>query len=152
MPSEETNRATREEWRELDFHYDRIDDARIWVLTGSRRGLLRFRDALVTYASRPGNDRQSEHDHYGPYIYLKVMTWPEAGFDGDSIRGSLEDLKRLARIIQAKVTATAMGESVRIQEEFAPDSPYALVLNVRDDDFDPASADAGLPSRRKAQS
>ena len=91
------------------------------------------------------NAQQSEHDHYGPYMYLKVMTWPEAGFDDDSIRGSLEDLKRLAHIIEGKVASTAVGESVRIQEEFARNSPYALMLNIRDDGFDPASADAGLP-------
>lgn len=74
------------------------------------------------------------------------MTWPEAGFDVDSIRGSLDDLKRLAHIIDAKVASTAVGKSVRVQEEFAPNSPYGLVLNIRDNDFDPASADAGSAS------
>jgi hypothetical protein len=145
MPSEETNRATREEWRELGFHYDRDDDAKTWILTGSREGLLKFSGALLAYSSKPVNAQQSEHDHYGPYMYLKVMTWPEAGFDDDSIRGSLEDLRRLAHIIEGKVASTAIGASVRIQEEFTPNSPYGLVLNIRDDAFDPASADAGLP-------
>ena len=145
MPSEETNRATREEWRELGFHYDRNDVVKTWSLTGSRTGLMKFRDALLAYSSKPANARKSEHDHFGPYMNLKVMTWPEAGFDQDCIRGSLDDLNRLAHIVEAKVASTAVGASVRIQEEFAPNSPYGLVLEVREDGFDPASADAGLP-------
>ena len=129
----------------MGFHYDRDDDAKTWVLTGSRQGLQKFRDALLAYSSKPANATESEHDHYGPYMYLKVMTWPEAGFDDDSIRGSVEDLRRLAHIIEAKVSSTAVGQSIRIQEEFSPASPYGLVLNIRDNDFDPASADLGLP-------
>lgn len=145
MPSEETNRATREEWRELGFHYDRDDDARVWSLTGSRQGLLKFRDALVAYSSNPINATMSEHEHYGPYMYLKVMTWPEAGFDDNCIRGSLEDLKRLAHIIEGKVASTEVGASALIRDEFALNSPYGLVINVRESDFDPAAADAALP-------
>jgi hypothetical protein len=129
----------------LGFHYDRDDHAKTWALTGSRQGLLKFRDALLAYSSKAANAAMSEHDHYGPYMYLKVMTWPEGAFDDDCIRGSLEDLKRLAHIIEDKIASTAVGASVRIQEEYAPDSPYGLVINVRDNDFDPALADAALP-------
>jgi len=42
MPSEATNNATRREWRELGFFYDRDDENKVWRLTGSRAGLLRF--------------------------------------------------------------------------------------------------------------
>jgi hypothetical protein len=145
MPSDATNQATREEWRELGFHYDRDDNAKSWILTGSRTGLLKFRDALLAYTSNPVNATPSEHDHYGPYMYLKVMTWPDAGFDDNCIRGSLDDLKRLTTIIERKIAFASVGESIRIQEEFAPDSPFGLVINIRDDDFDPASADSALP-------
>ena len=88
---------------------------------------------------------KSEHEHYGPYMYLEVMTWPEAGMDDHAIRGSLADLARLARIIESKVDATPPGSTAGIREEFAVDSPYSLVLDVREDGFDPASADAALP-------
>jgi hypothetical protein len=88
---------------------------------------------------------KSEHEHYGPYMYLEVMRWPEAAFDEHAIRGSLADLARLARIIESKVVVALPGSSVTIREEFAPDSPYSLVLDVREDGFDPASADTALP-------
>jgi hypothetical protein len=83
MPSDATNRATREEWRELGFFYDPDDRAKTWTLTGSRLGLRRFVECLLEYAADPGNAMQSEHQHYGPYMYLEVMTWPEAGFGSE---------------------------------------------------------------------
>jgi hypothetical protein len=145
MLSEATNRATRSMWRELGFFYIRDDRTKVWTLAGSRAGLLRFRDALLSYVADARNTMKSEHEHYGPYMYLKVMTWPEAAFDEHAIRGSLADLARLARIIESKVVVALPGSSVRIREEFAADSPYSLVLDVREDGFDPASADTALP-------
>jgi hypothetical protein len=113
-------------------------------LTGSRQGLLKFRDALVTYCANPANAMKSEHEHYGPYMYLKIMTWPEAGCDHDAIRGSLDDLRRLAQIVDKGVSSTAVGSALHVHEEFADRSPYGLVLQIREDGFDPASADPGL--------
>jgi hypothetical protein len=55
------------------------------------------------------------------------------------------DLARLARIIDAKVAAAQPGSSISIRDEFSPTSPYALVLEMREDGFDPASADPALP-------
>jgi hypothetical protein len=95
MPSDDVNQWTRREWRELGLFYDRNDETKVWRLIGSRSGLLRFRDALLAYADDPGNDYESEHEHYGPYSYLEIVTWPEPGFDDHAIRGSLPDLKRL---------------------------------------------------------
>ena len=141
MPSEATNNATRREWRELGFFYDRDDDNKVWRLTGSRAGLLRFRDALLSYVTDPRNASDSEHEHYGPYSYLKVMTSPNAGFDGHAIHGSVSDIRRLSGLIEAKLAAARPGATVRIREDFALDSPYALVLDLREDGFDPAAAD-----------
>jgi hypothetical protein len=146
MPSDATNQATRREWRELGFFYDRDDKAKVWQLIGSRAGLLRFRDALCSYAADPRNELKSEHEHYGPYGYLEVMTWPEAGFDDHAIRGSLADIARLATVIENKLAAALPGSTIRIREEFAADSPYGLILEVREDGFDPASADQALPA------
>src|SRR5580704_6177371 len=80
MPSDATNSATKLDWRELGFFYDRDDQARNWRLTGSRAGLLRFRDALLSYVADPRNALDSEREHYGPYSYLEVMTSPNPGF------------------------------------------------------------------------
>ncbi|HUE54049.1 MAG TPA: hypothetical protein VMO80_17030 [Terriglobales bacterium] len=146
MRSDEVNKKTREEWRALGFFYDRDDDAKLWALIGSRAGLLRFRDALREYVADPRNALESEHEHYGPYMYLKVMTWQEAGFDNNAIRGSLADLARLAALVETRLATAQPGSAVRIHHEFAADSPYALVLEVREDSFDPAAADPLLPS------
>ncbi|MGA3178125.1 MAG: hypothetical protein ABSE19_12365 [Candidatus Acidiferrum sp.] len=69
------------------------------------------------------------------------MTWPEAGFDDRAIRGPLSELARLAKLIEVKLASARPGSSVLIQEEFAAHSPYALVLDLREDGFDPATAD-----------
>jgi hypothetical protein len=61
-----------------------------------------------------------------------------------AIRGPLTDLAQLALLIEAKLNGTRPGSTIRIREEFAKDSSYALILDVREDDFDPASADSLL--------
>lgn len=138
MPSDGVNQATRQEWRELGFFYDRDDEAREWRLVGSRAGLLRFRDLLLAYIADPRNSQLSEHGHYGPYIYLKVMTWSEAGLGPDAIYGTIADLGRLAQFVEAKLSESAPGSRLLIREEFSPESPYELALYVREDGFDPA--------------
>lgn len=146
MPSDKVNKKTREEWRALGFFYDVDDDAKAWTFIGSRAGLLNFRDLLCAYVADPRNALQSEHQHYRPYTYLKVMTWPEAGFDKDAIRGPLADLARLAQLVEGKLATAQPGSAIRINDEFSADSRYALVLDVREDSFDPATEDPLLPN------
>jgi hypothetical protein len=135
---------TRAEWRDLGFFYDRDDASKEWRLRGSRAGLLRFAEILRTYVSDPRNATKSEHEHYGPYMYLKVMTWPDAGMDANAIRGPLNDLRRLADLIEAKIGRAKAGAIVRIRDEFVPTSDYALVMELSGEDFDPASSDGNL--------
>jgi hypothetical protein len=135
---------TAQEWRELGF-FPEIDTGKsLWRLTGSRAGLLRLRDILLEYVADPRNAVNSEHEHYGPYGSLEIMTWPEAGFDDHAIHGSLADLTRLAELVDSKLATVKPNSLVHIREEFASDSPYTLLLDVRDDQFDPASADPDL--------
>jgi hypothetical protein len=47
MPSDAANQATKREWRELGFFYERDDHAKVWKLTGSRAGLLRDGHAIL---------------------------------------------------------------------------------------------------------
>jgi len=144
MPSQATNDATAREWRELCFFYDIDHQAKAWRLFGSRSGLLRFRDALLAYAANECNAQESEHQHYGPYMYLEIMTWHEPGFDDHAIRGPLPELKRLGEIIGSKLATAQPGDTILIQHEFSANSPYALILEVRDDNFDPAEEDPQL--------
>jgi hypothetical protein len=135
---------TRSEWRELGFFYDRDESSKEWLLVGSRAGLLRFAALLHAYVADSRNEMKSEHEHYGPYMYLEVMTWPDAGIDGHSIHGSLKDLGRLAALVEERLSGLTPGRSVRIREEFASTAEYTLVMELRDDGFDPASVDANL--------
>jgi hypothetical protein len=75
-----------------------------------------------------------EHEHYGPH-YLEIMTWHEPGIDDHAFRGSLADLKRFAATLGNKLAVALAGDSVCIQDEYAANNPYALILEVREDDF-----------------
>jgi hypothetical protein len=131
----------RQKWRELGFFCEIDEQKRVWTLTGSRAGLLYFPDLLLGYVNDPQNATDNAHKHYGPYGSLEVVTWHEAGFDSHAIRGSLDDLTRLAELVEAKLASVQPGETIRIRDEFAANSAYALVLDVRPDGFDPAAAD-----------
>lgn len=141
---ESIKERTRAEWRELGFFYDRDDELKEWRIVGDRTGLLRFASVLREYATDPRNTGKSEHEHYGPYMYLKLMTWPEPGLDGDSVHGPLDHLARLASIVESKVAGLSTGNPARIREEFATTSEYSLVLELRDIGFDPAAEDGNL--------
>ena len=136
--------AAREDWRALGFHYERDDESREWRFTGSRSGLLGLRDLLIAYVRDPGHAAVSEHEHYGPYLYLEVMTWPEAGLDAHALRGPLSSLEHLAHLVAERLAVARPGERLFLREDFAPAGPYSLVLLVQSDDFDPASADPEL--------
>jgi hypothetical protein len=116
MPSDKVNKKTREEWRALGFYYDVDHDAKTWTFVGSPAGLLRFRDILRAYTADPRNALLSEHEHYGPYMYLKVMTWQEAGIDEDGVHGPLPDLARLAELLEGKLATARPGSAVRIND------------------------------------
>jgi hypothetical protein len=98
----------------------------------------------LEYADDPTNDYKSEHARYGPN-YMEIMTWPEPSFDDHTIHGSLADLKWLAAIVENGLASAQAGDSVRIQDEFAANTPYSLILEVREDGFDPARTDPMLP-------
>lgn len=147
-----TEEQIKQQWRKLGFFCELDAEKKLWTLTGSRAGLLYFPDLLLGYVADPKNAADREHQHFGPYGTLEVMTWPEAGFGIRSIRGSLTGLARLAELIEAKLATAGPGSTILIRDEFAADSPYSLLLDVRPDGFDPASADRerlGVATERK---
>jgi hypothetical protein len=135
-----TEEQIKQKWRDLGFfcELDHVD--KLWTLTGSLRGLLFFPDLLLGYIADPENARDGTKKKYGPYGTLEVMTWPEAGF-GNSIRGSAKALEHLAELVDAKLASAQPGDQIRIREEYASDNGYTLLLDIRPDGFDPASAD-----------
>jgi hypothetical protein len=143
-PSEAMNAATRNEWRKLGFFYDYDEKRKEWQLVGSKAGLRQFLNLLLEYVKNPKHDRKSEHDHYGPYMYLEIMTWDAPGINDHCIQGTLSDLKGLAELVDKKLGVSKPGTSFVIRDEYAKSAEASLVFNVKTDDFDPASADPML--------
>ena len=138
---EELDELTLEEWRDLGFFYDQDKEAKCWRLIGSREGLLRFSKILNDYVADERNAALSEHEHYGPYWYLKVITWNKALITQDDISGTLDDLRRLAEITKKHLENAHPGDAFEIDKEYAPNNEYKLRFEVREDGFDPAEED-----------
>jgi hypothetical protein len=141
MPAEKVNEATRQEWRELGFFYDRDDGTKEWLIRGSRAGLLEFSRILREYSKNPGRQQLSEHDHLGPYMYLEIGTWSARVIDDHWIAGPPEDFGVLSALIAERLSKAKEGDMLRLREVYAPASPYELRLEVCGDEFDPAAAD-----------
>jgi hypothetical protein len=138
-PSERVNRHTREEWRGLGFYYEHRDGR--WVFVGAPSGLRAFPRLLRAYAGGPRNAVPGEHEHYGPYMYLKVVTGDEPRICEDAIRGSLPDLARLADLFEQRLRVHGPGSSFEIGHDYGPRNTSGIRVEVRPEGFDPAAAD-----------
>ena len=141
MANEAAKEAKRRAWRELGFFCGRDSAAKEWRIVGSVKGLRKFASELRTYASDPANDRTSEYTHFGPAMNLEVGTWHQTEITDQWIAGPLTDLLRLAGLIERSAQDNVVGNRVALRSSFSPMAPYELVLDVRDEAFDPASAD-----------
>ena len=140
-PSEQTNQATRAKWRDLGFYYDFDPSQACWRFVGSQHGLRHFRDLLIAYTHNPQHQQLSEHEHYGPYFYLTVRTGNAPAIASDGIVGTLDDLRRLAHLVDEKLHTTLIGGLFTIDGEYASHNLAILQCEVQADAFDPASAD-----------
>jgi hypothetical protein len=141
MPSEKTNEHTRQEWRDLGFYYARDDRQKTWRIVGTPDGLRSFSRAVRKYASNPKNASSSKHDHLGPYMYLTIGTWPEEVITDHWIAGPLQSLVKLADHIDAAIASAGVGDQISVGAKFAPSSAYDIILELRENNFDPAEAD-----------
>jgi hypothetical protein len=112
-----------------------------WILSGSLAGLMKFSQYLKTYSQNKKNQNISEHDHIGPYWYLKIMTWDKPEIEKDSINGSLSDIARLSDIIKSNLEKSKTNDVIKISDEYTTNSKYKITLNVKEPEFDPASID-----------
>ena len=55
----------------------------------------------------------SEHEPYDPFRPLEIMTATSAGMDGYAIFRTLEDLKRLAHIVNVSLSTSMSGRLER---------------------------------------
>jgi hypothetical protein len=134
------NEVTRKAWRELGFYCGKSDAAKEWRIVGSVAGLRKFAAEIRAYASNPANDRLSEYAQFGPAMNLEIGTSHQPEITEQWIGGPVVDLLRVATFIERSVQANVVGKSVALRSNFSPMAPYELVLDVRDDVFDPASA------------
>jgi hypothetical protein len=75
-------------------------------------------------------------------LYLEIGTWSVAEITDHWIAGTLADLNRLSGLVEERVLKAKTGDRLLLREAHAPNAPYELVLELCDDDFDPAAADA----------
>lgn len=141
MPSEATIEATRRAWRALGFFCGRDDAAKEWRIVGSVKGLRKFAAEIRKYASNLANDRLSEYTQFGPAMNLEVGTSHQPEITEQWIGGPLVELLRLAGLIERSAQDNVVGTRIALRSNFSPLAPYELILDVRDDAFDPASAD-----------
>ena len=141
----------KDEWRQLDFYYD--FDERIgvnqWRFFGSKKGFQNFINLLDKYISHPANNGLSEHDHYGPYSYLKIMTWDKPVITENYIAGTLDDLRRLKQIMSDKLGSTQVGETFTIDKDYGINNTVTVKFFVMADNFDPVSMDELIVSGRQ---
>ncbi|MCG3778793.1 MAG: hypothetical protein JW388_1520 [Nitrospira sp.] len=137
MASESTRRA----WRELGFYCGKNDAVKAWYIVGSVTGLRKFASEIRSYASNPANDRLSEYTQLGPAMNLEIGTSHQTEITEQWIGGPLADLLRLATFIERSVQANVVGKCLNLRSNFSPMAPYELILDVREESFDPASAD-----------
>jgi len=141
MARDAPKEATLRAWRGLGFFCGRDDAAKEWRIVGSVKGLRKFAAEIRSYASNPVNDRLSEYTHFGPAMNLELGTSHQPEITEQWIGGPLMDLLRLATFIERSVQDNVVGKCIALRANFSPMAPYELILDVRDDAFDPASAD-----------
>lgn len=138
------NELTRSEWESLGFFYDYDDTSGTWLVRAPRRGMDRLCEELRRYASDPRNAKISEHEHYGPYSYLKFVTWTEPKVVADGIYGRVQDFDRLAGIVATAIMSAKPGDRVRIDETYGTANEARLELLLEPDNFEVSSADLAL--------
>jgi len=134
----------KREWRELGFYYDYDEQNHCWRFVGNKLGILNFCSILKNYISTPSKNNISEHEHYGPHSYLKIITWKTSIINSDGIFGTFPDLERLSNLISERVKN---GESqIFINEEYSYHNESSLLINIVDGIFDPSELDKSISS------
>ena len=133
----------KQEWRELGFYYDILETAQntVWTFYGSKEGFKNLIKELKNYISNPINNQISEHEHYGPYHYLKIMTWNEPIITKDYIAGSIQDLAFLGKLIEEKMEIKTIGDNFTIDKEYGLNNTASALFTIMPDDFDPFTMD-----------
>lgn len=134
----------RKEWRELGFYYETDEQKKEWPFAGSKKGLLNFISCIDELEFENGLSKDS---HFGPYSYLKLMTWDKPYIDLKLIAGREEDFETLKQIYKERVGITDIGGEFIIDKEYSLDSSASLRVKIMNDRFDPVSMDPQLSDK-----
>ncbi|MBA3830267.1 MAG: hypothetical protein H0X33_15135 [Taibaiella sp.] len=91
--------------------------------------------------TNPTNKALSEHEHYGPYSYLKIMTWDKPIITENYIAGTLEDLSILKFTISERLSKAEIGDIFNIGLDYGIDNTVSATFFIMENEFDPASMD-----------
>lgn len=149
-PSRDVTPATGDEWRRLGFYHELDLEQRVWRLVGSRAGLIGLARLVARYADTAAPRPDAPPLPLGPYDDLRVRIWERPGIDDESVYGSPGDLRRLARLIEGRVSEAEPGAKVAIGPEYAGDVECPLVLEIMGADFDPARVVPAVPTGEAA--
>jgi len=137
----------RREWQQLGFYFDYDESLRRWLVVGSLSGLQKFCKILIDYANKSKHVPLSEHEHYGPYQDLKLVTWHSPEIRRDGIYGRLADFVRLATIVEDALRSGATAIEVgQLYVEAGEGADDELEICVAPPDFVPEAADAAIIS------
>lgn len=136
-----SNEYIKEEWSDLGFYYELDDEVKSWIFKGSRAGLMKLCDILDAYTRNSKMHQLTEHDHYGPYMHLKIMTLDKRDISNDHIAGTIQDLVNLRVLIHSFLMTCKEGDEYLIHDDYSANSAYKIKLIVMEDEFDPSSAD-----------
>ena len=144
------SQVTKDDWRELGFYYEINDEKNKWNFRGSKKGLESFAKILFEFSENKNNEKMFEHDHYGPYSYLKIQCYSEPLISKNSIMGPLLDLKKLGEIIKKNILLSKLGETIIVDKEFSSQNEYTIEIVIEEDNFDPSQADPLLINENRS--
>jgi len=121
-------------WEHLGYWFEFSESRTTWVFRLTRAARHKLSRLFWDYVRDPRHAVLSEHDHYGPYSDLKIVTWSEPRIDGDGIWGSMGELSQLASLIDERLLPAQVGEVIRIDREYFPSGNGAIEILVLNDD------------------
>lgn len=142
--SKATSQATAEDWRKLGFYYECDEEKQVWRFVGSKAGLYKLAYLFIEYSSNPYNQKISEHQHYGPYMYLKIATSVDFGIGKYGFCGSLRNFNDLGRQINDKIMSAEENSTIVFVPIWSSVTDYRLIFDVRQENFDLATVDLQL--------
>lgn len=139
--TDEVVKDTIEDWKDLGFFYDLDEKSKCWKIVGNRNGLMKFCKILKDYASNPGNEKLSEHEYFGPYMFLTLATLKRRKRYEGGIVGTLSDIEFMSNLVKDKLSDCTIGDSFEIGIEYDEKTEFKMIFQIMDDEFDPSSLD-----------